>query len=626
MREEAGRTGPTGAGWRRGALSRLRGWLPELALALIFLLLYGLTLTDGGDPGKVSDSLTLQRAARNITPPYFTGFPLYMLVAILGTRLPLPGAGAPMAFYASALPMIATLLLFYRCSTWAGGSRTIAFVCALLVGMNHDFWLAATNIYNLGIGTTLQWALYLAVILYCHERSPRRWLLVVAAFAFGCAVHPLNLVLGLPLLVLLGPGLVRRDPPPRTWAYGLLILLAAASLYLYLPITSPRAPESGNLRSVAGLLHYLSGAGRAGHLFDQAGAWPASLRMLWLHFCGWNLGIWLVLAPMGAVVLLVRAWRVGFFMILSQSCVLVFVLFYYSTGHPQYYVIFLVGTVFLWVAALLGAAAARLESRDTRLAWVVPAVVGLLFLLQVSRYGVLDYHVRRVRAESPLASAAETAVRALPDGPLPVPVYCDADLLPWLEVKALSTGFHARLSLVPLEPAGPLPAPSARSLYLSRREPGPAASSHGATREVDLGANLPRFGRDDLGSWRTCWIEYGKGGPNPPLCLRGVQLKRTAPGRIRVRCMFADDGFHKPPADVVFVLRDGEGRELARDTTRLNHLGRVAPMFLHCDEFVDQREFILPEPLAEGGVLWVEPSFPGRGLDRMDPPRLLVLE
>ncbi|MBE7557969.1 hypothetical protein HS125_03075 [bacterium] len=299
---------------------------------------------------------------------YTTGYPLYMLLAVPGLRLPAPVESST-AFYASLLPVVAAVLpLLLRAAGdaigGAGAGRRDP------VRVVHGVWLAATSVYVHGIALLAQWALYAALYHYERHPTPRRWLLVVAALGAGGCAHPLNLLLALPVLTWMWPMLRRRSLPRRYWAWSALILLLGLA-DLYLPATSPRGAR-GDLRNLSGLFFYLTGEGRSATL---PGATPGTARASWPRSACAGCIRRGSSPPRRAPSSFCRGASGWSALLVSQALLLLFITVCYSTGHPQFYACFLIGLFWLWVAGsgglwrLLRGLAAKSPPAPVRPSW-----------------------------------------------------------------------------------------------------------------------------------------------------------------------------------------------------------------------------------------------------------------
>jgi hypothetical protein len=215
----------------RGA-ARPSAWC--LALLALLGVLYGLTLYPGvGGRVNAGDSAKFQYVGKVLGVPHPPGYPQYVLLNHLWTRLPL---GLELATQVN--------LLSAMLATAAGGALFVAlrrltasdFAAALgtaTVLLSRPVWTYATEaeVHALHL-------LYVAALLWAAERWRARrttgWrFAVVALFAAGCGNHPL-MVAFLPGLLLLFGSDWRASLQPRFLVAALLALCLGAAQYGYL--------------------------------------------------------------------------------------------------------------------------------------------------------------------------------------------------------------------------------------------------------------------------------------------------------------------------------------------------------------------------------------------------------
>lgn len=223
---------------------RLLTWLVGVAA----LLLYGWTAA----PGIVTfydDSLEFQLVAPTFAIAHPTGYPLYILLGGLWTRLLPIGAWAGRMNLWSVLAAAGTIALLFdgtrrlatgsagRPNPWAGLAAALAF------GLGPVWWGQATvaevyALHNLLVAAIL--AAMLGINRLEGAAQTRRMALVALLFGLGLAHHR-TIVLSIPGVALYllwsAPHLGR---PQRAWGLWLGALLAPLLLYLYLPLAAAR--------------------------------------------------------------------------------------------------------------------------------------------------------------------------------------------------------------------------------------------------------------------------------------------------------------------------------------------------------------------------------------------------
>lgn len=313
-----------------------RGW-PALASGALALLFYLRTAApsltwahDGADGGE------FLAAARTLGVAHPPGYPTYLLLLHLWTRLPLPGdlarRGNVFSAFCGALAVALFAGLLARSLRQEGKvhPRLSAFLGGLLAAAMPTFWGQATitEVYTLH-------ALFFMVLwwLLGHAEEARqapRWLLAAGlVVGLGLGNH-LSLALALPgaLTWLLWPR-EGRGRALGTSAGGLLLGLL---VYLYLPLRARAWPPVnwGNPQTWEGFRWLVSGElyrrfvfGLSGTYFlPRLGAWAALLREQfgWVGLAlGWmglwaegSQGQWRRLAFLGSAFVLYTAYALGY--------------------------------------------------------------------------------------------------------------------------------------------------------------------------------------------------------------------------------------------------------------------------------------------------------------------------
>jgi len=312
-------------------------WLPLLAGSLA-LLLYGLTAApyltwahDGADGGE------LLAAAETLGIAHPPGYPTYLLLLHLWTRLPL-GDLAHRGNLFSALCAAGSVALFTRLVAVQFRRergllpQVAALLAGLLVATMPTLWAQATisEVYTLNalFFVAVWWALWRWEVASSSEH-PRSGLWLVAAgffLGFGLGNH-----LSLALLV---PGAVvwiARGRGP-TWWKPLAGLVVGLGIYAYLPLRARAWPPInwGNPQSWEGFWWLVSGqlyqgfvfGLPAGQILPRLSAWAALMRdqFGWIPLAlGW-MGLWAEitqarrrrLASLGLTFLLYTVYALGY--------------------------------------------------------------------------------------------------------------------------------------------------------------------------------------------------------------------------------------------------------------------------------------------------------------------------
>ncbi|MGC8838710.1 MAG: protein O-mannosyl-transferase family [Anaerolineae bacterium] len=322
----------------KGVWGRLRVWegWPALASGLVALSLYGFTAApsftwahDSADGGE------LLAAARTLGIAHPPGYPTYLLLLHLWTRLPLPGDLARRGNCFSALCAALAVALFAdlaareRRREGSARPRLEAFLGGVLAAATPTLWGQATvtEVYALHLlfFAALWW------LLWRGEGERRgRWLLSAGlALGLGLGNH-LSLALALPgAAVWLLWQREGRGKALGAFAGGLALGLL---VYLYLPLRARAWPPVnwGNPQTWEGFQWLVSGAlyqrfvfGLSGaYLLPRLGAWAALLREQfgWVGLAlGWmglwaegSQGRWRRLAFLGSAFVFYTAYAVGY--------------------------------------------------------------------------------------------------------------------------------------------------------------------------------------------------------------------------------------------------------------------------------------------------------------------------
>jgi len=198
-------------------------------------LLYLLTLYPGaGGRFNFGDSAKFQFIGEVLGVPHEPGFPQYVVLNWLWTRLPLPGELAWRVTLLSAVLAVAAAVLFFLLAERLTESPAAALLATWAVFLGRRVWAASTDaeVYALN----LAWVAAVMLLAWEWQRTRRPGLLTALLFAYALSFgnHPSMIVL-LPALAWLvlstDPTLVRR---PRWIATALLAVAVGLSQYGYL--------------------------------------------------------------------------------------------------------------------------------------------------------------------------------------------------------------------------------------------------------------------------------------------------------------------------------------------------------------------------------------------------------
>ena len=294
---ELGRRAAAGRG---GDATRIRptSWLVSALLFVAFLALYIITLAPDV---LAADSGELQVVAAQLGVAHPPGFPLYVLLAHLFTRLPI-GSPAYMANLLSAVFGALTVVVVYRSGLLLTGRRLPALLGAVALGTATTFWSQATtaNVRSLT-------ALFAALAIYAllefriatkrrdtkgklgrahpnepletqpkirivnsESANPDRWLTLFAlVMGFGLTHHvslAFLALVGLVFIVAVDPALLRSS---RRWWRPITAALLGLLPLLYLPLRAGAEVRgaSPQLATLPGFLEHVLATGFRGDLF-----------------------------------------------------------------------------------------------------------------------------------------------------------------------------------------------------------------------------------------------------------------------------------------------------------------------------------------------------------------------
>ena len=209
---------------------------------------YVLTLLPG--LGLAGDVTKLQFVGRVLGTPHAPGYPLYVMVSGLWTRLVPLGSVAWRVNLFSALCAVVALLLVLATLRRLGCRPAVGVPVAAAFGLLPAFWSHAVvaEVYTLHVALV---AAVLWALLTWQDRRQRRWLL--AAAALGCLglAHHLTIVTMVPAVLAFVLTVDRAALAPRRWPvllplpllgllpYGYVFWRTARSTTSYLEMQTP---------------------------------------------------------------------------------------------------------------------------------------------------------------------------------------------------------------------------------------------------------------------------------------------------------------------------------------------------------------------------------------------------
>lgn len=244
-----------------------------VALALGFLVLYVRTLAPDV---LAADSGELQIVAAQLGVAHPPGFPLYVMVAHLFTRLLPFVAPAYAVNLLSAVTSALTVAVVYATVALITRRQLPGLIAAVVLGTATTFWSQATTA-NVRSLTGLFTALIIFALIRFREASlakdraaADRWLVVTGLFMGFGLTHHVSLIfliaVGIVFILIVDPAIARA---PRRWikpvAAGLVGLLPL--IFLPLRASADVRGASPNLATWAGFVEHALATGFRGDLF-----------------------------------------------------------------------------------------------------------------------------------------------------------------------------------------------------------------------------------------------------------------------------------------------------------------------------------------------------------------------
>lgn len=340
-----------------------------------------------------ADSGELQVVAATLGVAHPPGFPLYVMLGNLWTRLPIGAGPAFRLNLFSAVTSTLTLVLVYLTVLSLARLRPVmaGWIAAVALGTATTFWAQATtaNIRSLT-------GLFTALALYCLVRfgqstvaestRPRadRWL-VAAALALGFGVtHHVSLAflaaLAVVYVLLADRTLIHT---PRRWLWPIVAGLAGLLPLLYLPLRANSGARGATpqLATVSGFLEHVLATGFRGDLFyftDLATFWER-LRIMG-NILTFQFVPVLLLGMAVGLALMLRRDRLTALLIGGTAAVFTLVAATYRAPQTVEYMM----PAYVALALALGYAAGRLPwstGKAGRVAWAGSQLFGALLLV-----------------------------------------------------------------------------------------------------------------------------------------------------------------------------------------------------------------------------------------------------
>lgn len=303
---------------------------------VIFLTLYTATLMPDVLP---ADSGEFQRVAATAGLAHPPGYPLYMLLGWLFTKLPLGPSPAWRVNFFSAVTAAATVALVFQTARRMTASIWGGLAAALMLGSATTFWATGTkaSIRPLTAFFTVLCAYalveYRLQVVSCKLQIGHRYLILFAlSLSLGFTHHYASMVFpAIPFviyLVMVDPAILRQ---PRRWLKPVAAFALGMLVLLYLPL---RGSPDLNLTTPSGFFHYFLGLGFGGDMFAASLLDRLAILPTLLHF-QFNSAL-LLAAVIGALLLLWRDRKLALLLIGSFVIHTVIVLTYRAPQTVEY--------------------------------------------------------------------------------------------------------------------------------------------------------------------------------------------------------------------------------------------------------------------------------------------------
>jgi len=244
------------------------------------------------------DSAEFITGAHTLGIVHAPGYPFYLLLAHLATRLPWGTVPFNVNLLSALFATFSVTILYYACLRLSGAIWS-SLLAVFIIALSGTFWSQAVVAEVYTLNALLTGAIvFLAISLY---QQPRATTLIGLAFVSGLSLthHPSTALLFPGLLILVWGRRKQIEVGWRPWLISLVALGLPLLLYLYLPLRYQANPPLNyvgsyfdvNLASLPGLLWMVSGQMFAQEVFGRpltAGLAETEklISFIWLNLLG----------------------------------------------------------------------------------------------------------------------------------------------------------------------------------------------------------------------------------------------------------------------------------------------------------------------------------------------------
>jgi hypothetical protein len=372
-----------------------------IGVFVVALVVYMRTLLPGSSFGDWGE---MQMIPAQLGVPHPTGYPLYVLLGKAFSLLPI-GSVAYRANLLSAVAAAGAAAAVVLVSTRLAVRPFIAATAGLTLAVTGTLWLEATFSEMNGLHLLLVGLVIHRALVWRSERRDSDLRLGGLLAGLSVANHLLAVtVVPIVVLLVLFDARQRLREQPALLVQAGLLFLAAASLYLFIPLRALAGPPEvyGPLLTWDGLSGLISGAQFRGDMHFGS---MESLRVAWnalpgvaVQFQTYGNAVFLVLGLAGAAIQLVRdRWAAFMLGLLALMSVYVFANY---LGDLDHYLLVAWFALAVWLAVAAEAlVVATVDRLGPRAADIRVVLVLLPIVIAASNWAIRDQSANRAGDE-----------------------------------------------------------------------------------------------------------------------------------------------------------------------------------------------------------------------------------